>query len=583
MTQLMKHSMTSLATTDDDNEDKRQQSRVYAKNSMDRFGDDLCALLLSYFPLEDRFRYECVSKQFQRTLFESVVDITINDTLLCKAARNYRESQSLATIAIKHYHHSRALPKTHHLLVHRVMDNTREPIVIDGIEVHFPYKPYGLQLDYMRSMIRCCQQKQNGLLESPTGTGKTLCILCSSLAWIRYQRLLLHKPTPRDPFDDILSQFLDELWNPVVETATTSAAIQRLDEMWNPVVETATTTSAAISIEQKPVVFDTDIVNMKEECFDVQVFDNHFDNSFDEHLVVKTIDETNESLMTSDDDSMITNDDSKPEVITIEDSPPEVSSQVITIDDSPPEVVPEVEAEIGSNDGREPQIVYTSRTHSQLSQSCRQLKQTEYRTEPAVVMASREQLCLCPQVQSQSGPSMQSQMCSKLTKNDECQYYPNIQGKVDRNIETYYKSRNGCKVMDIEDLVDFGRRHECCPYYAARKLADKASVLFMPYNYVIEPRIRHAMKLTKALRVKNSVIVFDEGHNIEDRFADAMSTHISGQTLDTCIKQLHSIGEWMQRTPEEKVNDRFKCDAQYNINRVLELSSKLCELQKLIF
>lgn len=31
-------------------------------------------------------------------------------------------------------------------------------------------------------------QEENGVLESPTGTGKTLCLLCSSLAWLEARK-----------------------------------------------------------------------------------------------------------------------------------------------------------------------------------------------------------------------------------------------------------------------------------------------------------------------------------------------------------------------------------------------------------
>ena len=42
----------------------------YKRDSFkDRFCDDLCEDILQFMPIEDKFRYECVSKQFQRTVF----------------------------------------------------------------------------------------------------------------------------------------------------------------------------------------------------------------------------------------------------------------------------------------------------------------------------------------------------------------------------------------------------------------------------------------------------------------------------------------------------------------------------------
>ena len=50
--------------------DNRVGNKVYGKDSMDRFGDDLTELILSYLWFEDKIRYECVSKQWQRCVFQ---------------------------------------------------------------------------------------------------------------------------------------------------------------------------------------------------------------------------------------------------------------------------------------------------------------------------------------------------------------------------------------------------------------------------------------------------------------------------------------------------------------------------------
>ncbi|XP_062484300.1 regulator of telomere elongation helicase 1 [Pezoporus occidentalis] len=56
-------------------------------------------------------------------------------------------------------------------------------ITVNGITVEFPFQPYACQEAYMAKVLECLQKKVNGVLESPTGTGKTLCLLCSTLAW----------------------------------------------------------------------------------------------------------------------------------------------------------------------------------------------------------------------------------------------------------------------------------------------------------------------------------------------------------------------------------------------------------------
>ncbi|CAH0561770.1 unnamed protein product [Brassicogethes aeneus] len=47
-------------------------------------------------------------------------------------------------------------------------------INIQGVAVEFLFEPYELQRKYMDKVIECLQNETNGVLESPTGTSKTL-------------------------------------------------------------------------------------------------------------------------------------------------------------------------------------------------------------------------------------------------------------------------------------------------------------------------------------------------------------------------------------------------------------------------
>jgi len=71
---------------------------------------------------------------------------------------------------------TQSTPQTHHL-----------SSIIS--QVGFPFDPYESQLMYMEKVLMSIQQGSYALLESPTGTGKTLCLLCAALSWQRTKKV----------------------------------------------------------------------------------------------------------------------------------------------------------------------------------------------------------------------------------------------------------------------------------------------------------------------------------------------------------------------------------------------------------
>jgi hypothetical protein len=58
--------------------EKKTKSGFYC-NSFERFSDDLCELLLSYLSISDKIHFECVSKQWQRLVFNKQQKLILND------------------------------------------------------------------------------------------------------------------------------------------------------------------------------------------------------------------------------------------------------------------------------------------------------------------------------------------------------------------------------------------------------------------------------------------------------------------------------------------------------------------------
>ncbi|KAL8230357.1 hypothetical protein R6Q57_000135 [Mikania cordata] len=214
-----------------------------------------------------------------------------------------------------------------------------------------------------------------------------------------------------------------------------------------------------------------------------------------------------------------------------------------------------------------PTIVYTSRTHSQIRQVVQELKRTVYRPK-MVVLGSREQLCIHPDVSLLHGKTQTNAchfLCKKRTKR-HCTHFPRVSEFVKNNPGL------GDEPIDIEDLVNIGKNNGPCPYYMSRELHKVVDILFAPYNYLIDPGNRKSL----AIKWENSILIFDEAHNLEGICADAASFDLPSALLTTCISEAQNCVD-IALTRRNELNDK-----SFNPENFAILKALLLMLEKRI-
>ncbi|KAJ1656356.1 Regulator of telomere elongation helicase 1 [Dispira simplex] len=300
-------------------------------------------------------------------------------------------------------------------------------LAIRGVTVQFPVEPYPCQLVLMEKIIASLQGKHNALLESPTGTGKTLCLLCASLAWI-------------------------ESYN-----TRTKVATYLLEQKLN----------------QPPPTTALTVDGFTDLAAQLWILLNRLD------YAVTGLNRTSLNLH-------------------------ELAKASPT------------------------RLLYTSRTHSQLSQVIRELGRTNYKV-PYTVLGSRQQMCVHPEVTSATSRTVRNHLCRVKVKTRTCTFFTALEqpGMQEELIN---------QTLDMEDLVKLGTRRRVCPYYLSRSRQAEASVLLLPYNYILHPHLRKSQQLD----LKNAVVVFDEAHNLEGQCNDVCSFDLPLRTLQKTIQDLRS-------------------------------------------
>ena len=174
-------------------------------------------------------------------------------------------------------------------------------------------------------------------------------------------------------------------------------------------------------------------------------------------------------------------------------------------------------------------ILYASRTHVQLTQAMKELKKTPYKDRPSLILGSRDQLCIHHEVKDIGSISAKNQACKIKVKQRTCRFYDRFEEKS--------KILKNQPIIDLEDLVTTGLKHSFCPYYASRLFKKRSEVIFTPYNYLLVPSLRRSQQLD----LQGSVVIFDEGHNLESICEESASSEISSVTLASVVKELDRL------------------------------------------
>jgi chromosome transmission fidelity protein 1 len=204
------------------------------------------------------------------------------------------------------------------------------------------------------------------------------------------------------------------------------------------------------------------------------------------------------------------------------------------------------------------QIFYCSRTHSQLSQFVKEIQKSPFSDSVRLVsLASRNIMCINDAVKRLGSNALINERClemqksgKKKQKNDEdiveektkrmkkgegekCPFYR--QTAIEK-----LRDQALLRVLDIEELAGHGRRLNACPYYASRHAATDAQIIVLPYNTLLHKPTREAV----GLRLKGSVVVVDEAHNLLDTVTHIHSSELSGKQICAAHSQL---GQYMER------------------------------------
>jgi DNA excision repair protein ERCC-2 len=181
----------------------------------------------------------------------------------------------------------------------------------------------------------------------------------------------------------------------------------------------------------------------------------------------------------------------------------------------------------------------------------------------ALCLSSRRNMCVHERVLEESDREAVDAACRSMTASwvvdqarrnpgslETCSYYDNFQSAGEATTMP-------SGIYDLEELRKWGKARGWCPYYLTRQAINHANVLVYNYQYMLDPKV--AKMVSKELE-SESIIVFDEAHNIDSVCIEALSVTINERGLDQATRSLGRLGSEVSRI---KKSDNQRLQQEY--------------------
>lgn len=218
-------------------------------------------------------------------------------------------------------------------------------------------------------------------------------------------------------------------------------------------------------------------------------------------------------------------------------------------------------------------LIYCTRTVPEMEKVLEELRGlVEYRNthlteNPPPILAtglsSRKNMCIHPMVAEEGSRESVDSKCRQLTAswvrekavdNPDIELCDFFEGHERAGSEALLPPG----VYTLHDIRQFGRKKGWCPYFLARHMISFSNVVVYNYQYMLDPKVS---QMVSREMERESVVVFDEAHNIDNVCIEALSINLRQATLEGAqrnITRLQHAVERAKATDADRLRNEYQ-------------------------